>query len=130
MNNTPVSSNEELQQQVCALRTLLLATLGILVLLSFILNVLIVRQVNAARTQLEATQKSVAKFVDDYNKVSAPMINNFLTKLTLVSKTNAEIGRLLAKYNIQQAVAKPGASTTPANPSLTPLAAPTTDPYK
>jgi hypothetical protein len=126
MNDTPGSSIEELQHQIRSLRTFLLATLAVLVLLSFALNVFIFRQVSIASKQLEESQK----FVGDYNKVSVPMINEFLTKLTVVSKTNAEIGRLLAKYNIQSAFAKPGASTMQANPSLTPMAAPTTEPNK
>jgi hypothetical protein len=120
MNNTPGSSIEELQRQVRSLRILFLATLGVLVLLSFALNVFIFRQVSLVSRQLDENQK----FVADYNQVTLPMIADFLPKLAAFSKTNAEIGRLLAKYNIQQTVAKPGASMMPANLSLTPATAP------
>ena len=119
MNHTPASSIEDLQQQVRSLWTFFLATLAILILLSASLDLFILRQVRLARKQVEENQK----FVDDYNKVSAPMITDFLNKLTAVSKTNAEIGRLLAKYNVPQALAKPGAPVTPA-------AAPATVPKK
>jgi hypothetical protein len=126
MNNPPGSTIEELQQQVRALQTFFLATLAVLVLLSGSLNLFILRQVSIASKQLTENQK----FVDDYNKVSAPLISDFLTKLTVASKTNADIGRILAKYNFQQTVAKPGASTMPANPALTPATAPATAPKK
>lgn len=123
MNNTPGSTIEELQQEVRALRTFFLATLAVLILLSGSLNLFILRQVSIASKQVEENQK----FVDDYNKVSAPLITDFLNKLTAASKTNTDIGRLLAKYNVHQALAKPGAPTSsiaPVMPAAAPAAAP------
>ncbi|MBI3851855.1 MAG: hypothetical protein HY298_16490 [Verrucomicrobia bacterium] len=126
MNDTPRPSIEELQEQVRSLRTFFLATLAVLIFLSFTLDVFILRQVSIARRQLEENQK----FVDDYNKISVPMITDFLTKLTAASKTNTDIARLLLKYNIQQPVAKPVPATLPAHPATTPLTAPAPAPKK
>ena len=98
---------EELRGQLRSLKTLLIATLAVLVLLGASLNTFILRQVSAVRKQAGENQR----FVDDYNKVSAPLISDFLAKLTVYSKTNADIARLLAKYNLQQMPVKPGATT-------------------
>jgi len=131
MNHTPGSTIEgstieELQQQVRALQTFFMATLAVLVLLSGSLNLFVLRQVSMVSKQSEETQK----FVTEYETVSVPVITGFINKLTVASKTNADVARLLTKYNIQQGVAKPGASNPSPAPPTTPAVVPATAPKK
>ena len=126
MNDTSVSTIDELQKQVRTLQTLFVATLAVLVLLSGSLNLFVLRQVSMASKQSEETQR----FVTEYETVSAPMITEFLHKLTAASKTNADVARLLTKYNIQQAVAKPGVSSLSPAPATTPATVPAKAPKK
>jgi hypothetical protein len=124
MNNTPGSTIEELQQQVRTLQTFFIATLAVLVLLSGSLNLFVLRQVSLVSKQSEETQK----FVTEYHSNSVPVITEFVKKLTAAAKTNTEVARLLTKYNIQDPVANPGASSL--SPTPAPATAPVTAPKK
>jgi len=126
MNNITGPTIEELQQQVRTLQTFLIATLAVLVLLSGSLNLFVLRQVSMVSKQSEETQK----FVTDYETASVPVITEFLNKLTAASKTNADVARLLTKYNIQQTVAKPGTPGLSPAPAATPGTLPAAAPKK
>ena len=89
------SSTVSLQNEIQSLRTLLLGTLVLVILLSGSLNIYMLRQAGLANVQVVEAKK----FLDDYNNNSGPMAREFWIKLTEFGRTHPDINPILSKYS-------------------------------
>ena len=108
----------ELERTVAGLRGLFSATLVILILGSLGVNILLFRQVGAARRQSEDLEKRMQlPAVAQFDTVTKPRINAFLTALVGFARSNQDFALILEKYPIASApVPQPAATPGPATP--------------
>ena len=114
--NTPGPAGEvtELRAQCDALRHQVLSLLILLLVVSGTLNLFFWRQYRNASGALNVEGPQVSQMLADYNKNSAPVINNFVTRLQDFEKKNPDFGPILAKYGI-----RPGTFTGGPPPTAT-----------
>jgi len=93
----PQPDLSELQAQCESLRQLVSSLLIILVVISGTLNIFFLRQYRTAQTEVTALRQLVA----DYNKVSAPVINDFVKKLVDFEKKNPDFTPIILKYGVR-----------------------------
>ena len=107
------SGLEELRAQYDALSHLVVSLLVLLLIVSGSFNLFLLRQVKYARTDLQAVRPQITQMLAEYNKVSAPAIQNLIKQLTDYGRTHPDFVPILTKYGL-----KPGIT-----PNLTPAAA-------
>ena len=103
------SSVSALQQEVQALRGLLLGVVTVLIILSGSVNLVLLRQASMARGQLAENQKNI----DEYKNHLRPNVLDFWTKLNAFAKTNPDLAQILGKYNFQGPNANTAAPAVP-----------------
>jgi hypothetical protein len=106
----------ELQNQLASLRSLVISVLVLILVISGTLNLYLLRQVRDGRRDLMGIRPQVMQMVAEYNKVHAPLMKEFVEKVTEYSKTHPDFAPILAKYGI-----KPNAT-----PTAQPMTAPKT----
>jgi|SRR6266853_6273243 len=104
----------DLQTQFEGLRQTLNTMLVLLVLVSGTLTIFLVRQWRFAKTDLDMLRPQAAQIISDYNRVSAPAMQEFVRKLADYSKSHPDFAPIAAKYHLSDSVAKPGAGALPA----------------
>lgn len=107
-----------LQAQVEGLRHLIVSILILVVVVSGTFTVYLLRQWRAVGKELTAYRPQAAQMIADYQKVSVPVMTEFLKKITDFGRTHPDFMPILAKYNI-----KPTAGTGTAPPSAVPAPA-------
>lgn len=115
----PQAGNNSIQEQVDALRHLVVTILILLVVVSGTFNIYLLRQWRSSRTDLSNIKPQVTAMIADYQKNTAPAVNEFVKKLIDYSQTDPVFAQTLAKYGI-----KPTAAPTSVKPTATPTAAP------
>jgi hypothetical protein len=124
-NQTPVQSNaNDLQAQFDGLRHLVVSILILVVVISGTLNIYLLRQWRTASKDLAAIRPQAAQMIAEYQRVSAPLMTDFVKKITEYGRTHPDFAPILAKYGL-----KPGGATGAA-PVTTPPQQPTTTPKK
>ena len=112
---TPFESGDsDLQAQFESLRQLITSVLILVIVISGTLNIYLLRQWRTTSKDLAGIRPQAAQMIAEYQKVSGPLMNDFVAKIMDYGKTHPDFAPILAKYNLK------AAGTTG-----TPLAAPT-----
>jgi len=85
---------ESLQQAYQSLRTLLHTVLVILLVLTWSVNIFLLKQLSLVRNEVAERQR----FVTEYEKNTVPLMSEFLTRLQGFTKTNPDFTNILHKY--------------------------------
>lgn len=107
---TPAAN--ELQAQFDGLRQTVHTMLLLLVVVSGTLTIFLVRQWRFAKTDLDVLRPQAAQIITEYNRVSAPAMQEFVRKLGDYSKSHPDFAPIAAKYHLNDSVAKPAAPPT------------------
>lgn len=99
-----------------ALQHLVVSILILVVVISGTLNIYFLRQWRTVSKDLAAIRPQATKMIADYQKTSAPLMNDFVKKLTDYGRTHPDFAPLLAKYNLQTAAATGATAAPPASP--------------
>ena len=113
------SAANDLQAQYDALRHLVVSMLILVVVISGTLNIYLLRQWRTTKRDLTAIRPQATQMIAEYQKVSGPMMNDFIKKIAEYGRTHPDFAPVLAKYGI-----KPTAATSapPAAPTSLPAA--------
>ena len=117
-SNSPATV-ELLERQLQALRKLFVVALAILLVISGSLMIFLWGQKRILNSQLHEARK----FVEDYEKVTAPFLNNFVSNLQAYGRTHPDFDPIMDKYKLRAAVsnavpqAVPPAPRAPAPPA-------------
>lgn len=109
-----------LRQDFADLRTLVVMSLGVLVLLSMVGNLYLFRQMMMTRKDLAATEARVKPAADQYNRDEAPVIQSFVNNLVVFARSNPDFQKVLQKYNMVQG--QPTAAPAAVSPGGVPVA--------
>ena len=117
-NKTPLQPNvNDLQAQFDALRHLVVSVLILVIVISGTLNIYLLRQWRTTSKDLAGIRPQAAQMIAEYQKVSGPMMADFVKKITDYGRTHPDFAPILAKYNL-----KPVGTT--GAPPVTPTASP------
>jgi len=111
--STPQPAENNLQAQFDGLRQTVHTMLLLLVIVSGTLTIFLVRQWRFAKTDLDTLRPQAAQIVNEYNRVSAPAMQEFVRKLTDYSKSHPDFAPIAAKYHLTDTPASPGATPSP-----------------
>ena len=111
----------DVQAQYEALRHLVVSLLILMVVISGTLNIYFLRQWRTTKRDLAGIRPQATQMIAEYQKVSGPMMNDFIKKISEYGRTHPDFAPVLAKYGI-----KPTAATNapPAAPTSLPAALP------
>ena len=98
--STPVSTVESTERQLQSLRKLFVVVLAILLVISGSLMIFLWGQKRILNSQL----REARKFVDDYEKVTAPFLSNFISNLQVYGRAHPDFNPIMDKYNLRAAV--------------------------
>ena len=107
-----------LQDQVDGLRHLVVSILILVIVVSGTFTIYLLRQWRAVGKELTNFRPQATQVIADYQKVSVPVMTEFLKKITDFGRTHPDFMPILAKDNI-----KPTAGTGTAPPSAVPAPA-------
>jgi hypothetical protein len=117
-NKAPLQpAGNDLQTQFEALRHLVFSILVLVVVISGTLNIYMLRQWRSTTKDLNGIRPQATQMIAEYQKVSGPLMQDFIKKITEYGRTHPDFAPVLAKYGI-----KPGA--TPEAPATLPATAP------
>ena len=85
---------ESLQRAYQGLRTLMDTILMILLVLTWSVNIFLLKQLSMVRNEVEERQR----FIVEYEKNTVPLMSEFLTRLQGFTKTNPDFTNILHKY--------------------------------
>jgi hypothetical protein len=118
-NKTPLQTNaNDLQAQCDALRHLIVSILILVIVVSGTLNIYLLRQWRSAKKDLDGIRPQAAQLIADYQRVSAPLMTDFVKKITEYGRTHPDFASVLQKYGFKPSGA-PGtapATTPPQQP--------------
>jgi len=98
-----------LQGEVRWLRTLLVASLLAVIVMSFSLNHYMFRQVSVLRRELDAGNAAL----EEYQSKREPLINSFVSGLQDFSRNHPDLNPILERYGISPAARLPSAGSAP-----------------
>src|SRR5258705_4208832 len=114
-NKQPVQPTiNDLQAQLDSLRHMVISVLVLLIVVSGTFNLYLLRQVKYARLDLKGVRPQAAAMLEEYNRVNAPLMQEFLKKITEYSKTHPDFTPTFTQYAIPPPpiTGRPPASTT------------------
>jgi hypothetical protein len=111
-STSEATSPEPLQRQFQSLRTLFVATLMALLLLSVGVDIYFWYQVKLVHKELDATRA----FLNDYQKTKEPLLAKLLSGLQTFAQSHPDFTPILEKYGV-----KPAATGQASPPTLTPM---------
>jgi hypothetical protein len=121
-NKTPIQPvGNDLQAQFDALRHLVVSILILVIVISGTLNIYLLRQWRSASRDLAGIRPQAAKMIDDYQKMTLPMMTDFVKKITEYGRTHPDFAPVLAKYGLKPAGSAAAAPATPIPPPPTAL---------
>ena len=124
-NKTPIQPNaNDLQAQYDALHHLVVSILILVIVISGTLNIYLLRQWRTASKDLAGIRPQAAQMIAEYQRVSAPLMTDFVKKITDYGRTHPDFAPVLAKYGLKPA------GPTGAAPATTPPQQPVTSPKK
>ena len=104
-NKTPLQAGDnDLQAQCDALRHLITSILILVIVISGTFNIYLLRQWKTTSKYLAGIRQQAAQMFAEYQKVSAPLMNDFVNKITEYGRTHPDFAPIMTKYNL-----KPGA---------------------
>jgi hypothetical protein len=116
-NKTPIQPHAtDLQAQCDALRHLIVSVLILVIVISGTLNIYLLRQWRTASKDLAGIRPQAAQMIADYQRVSAPLMTDFVKKITEYGQTHPDFAPILAKYGIKAdgpTGAAPATTTSP-----------------
>jgi hypothetical protein len=117
LENRPVEQSEllELRAQCQSLQQLVSALLVLVLIVAGALDIYLFRQWRMARAELKRRGPQMTQLVADYNRVSAPAIENFVKKLVEYERTHPDFTYILVKYNLKGTGAPPATVVPPKN---------------
>ncbi len=111
---SPSAELAALRQEVALLRTLLMLGLTALAVFAFGISLYIYPQMVVARRQLEENRRVLS----NYDRVSKPLMTDFLSKLQSYAATNADFQPILKRYlPAEQPVATSAPAAAPKAPA-------------
>jgi hypothetical protein len=113
----------DLQAQFDSLRHLVVSILILVIVISGTLNIYLLRQWRSVSKDLAGVRPQAAQMVAEYQKVSGPMMQDFVKKLADYARTNPDFAPVLAKYHIQTAEATGAPPASAAAPRTVPATA-------
>jgi hypothetical protein len=113
----PVSS--DLQAQVDSLRHLVISVLVLVIVVSGTFNLYLLRQVKYARVDLAGVRPQATQMIAEYNRVNAPLMQDFLKKITDYGKTHPDFAPILTKYGVRATAITGAPPATAASPAAT-----------
>jgi hypothetical protein len=118
-------STNDLQAQYDALRHLVLSTLILVLVISGTLNIYLLRQWRSTTKDLAGIRPQAAQMIADYQKVSGPLMTDFIKKITDYGQTHPDFAPILAKYGLKATspTGAPSASPSSLAPASLPPAA-------
>jgi hypothetical protein len=122
-NQTPSQHNaNDLQAQCDALRHLIVSILILVIVISGTLNIYLLRQWRTASKDLAVIRPQATQMIAEYQRVSAPLMTDFVKKITEYGRTHPDFAPILAKYGLKPAslTGAAPATTTPQQPATTP----------
>lgn len=111
---------DDLQAQFDALRHLVVSILILVIVMSGTLNIYLLRQWRSVSKDLAGVRPQAAQMIADYQKVTGPLMTDFVKKLTEYGRTHPDFAPVLAKYNIKPAGSTGAAPVAPTAPPATP----------
>ncbi len=121
--DTPTPSQpgaNDLQAQVDGLRHLVVSLLILVIVMSGTLNIYLLRQWRSVSKDLAGVRQQAAQMMAEYQKVTGPLMTDFVKKLTEYGRTHADFAPVLAKYNIRPPGATNAPPTAPTSPPIAP----------
>ena len=97
------TDSNDLQAQYDSLRHLVVSILILVVVISGTLNIYLLRQWRSTSKDLAGIRPQATQMISEYQKVSGPLMQDFVKKLTEYGRTNPEFAPLLAKYGLKPA---------------------------
>lgn len=121
-HSTPASGIEALERQLQSLRKLFVVALTLLLIVSGSVMIFLWGQKRILNSQL----REARKFVGDYEKITAPFINNFISGLQAYGRTHPDFKPIMDKYNLWPAASNtpPALQAPPPKTSVAPKAPP------
>ena len=92
-----------------------MSVLILVIVISGTLNIYLLRQWRTASKDLAGIRPQAAQMIADYQRVSAPLMTDFVKKITEYGRTHPDFAPIMAKYNL-----KPAGSTGAAPATITP----------
>ncbi len=111
---SPQPNANDLQAQYDALRHLVVSMLILVVVISGTLNIYLLRQWRSTSKDLAGIRPQASQMIAEYQKVSGPLMNDFLKKITEYGRTHPDFAPILAKYGLKPAAATNLPPATPA----------------
>ncbi|HOX56512.1 MAG TPA: hypothetical protein P5205_06490 [Candidatus Paceibacterota bacterium] len=103
--NAPTRSGaNDLQAQHDSLRHLVVSILILVIVISGTLNIFLLRQWRSSSKDLAAIRPQAAQMINDYQKVSGPLMTDFIKKITEYGRVHPDFAPILAKYNLKPAI--------------------------
>jgi hypothetical protein len=102
----------DLQAQCDALRHLVVSILILVVVISGTLNIYLLRQWRSTTKDLAAIRPQAAQMIAEYQKVSGPLMNDFIKKITEYGRTHPDFAPVLTKYGIKSTTVLAAPATT------------------
>lgn len=96
----PQADLNALQRECESLRHLVISILVLLIVISGAVNLFILRQTKYVQTDLKAVRPQVAQMLEEYNRTSAPLMNDFVQKLVVFGQKNSDFVPILLKYRL------------------------------
>ncbi|MCX6914264.1 MAG: hypothetical protein NT167_14620 [Verrucomicrobia bacterium] len=99
---TPVQGDtNDLRSQVDQLRQLIASVLILAIVISGTLGIYLLRQWQSSRKDLAAIRPQAAQMINEYQKVSGPMMSDFVKKITDYGRTHPDFTPVLTKYGLK-----------------------------
>ena len=114
---SPQPGANDLQAQYDALRHLVVSVLILVVVMSGTLNIYFLRQWRSTSKDLAAIRPQASQMITEYQKVTGPLMNDFIKKITEYGRTHPDFAPIMAKYGL-----KPAALTNLPAPAVVPTA--------
>jgi hypothetical protein len=113
------AGSANLQAQCEALQHLTVSMLVLVLVISGTLTIYLLRQWVWAKRDLAAIRPQAKQVIAEYQRVSEPLMNTFVKKITDYGRTHPEFAPILAKYNLKPAAtaSTPATGMTPAAPA-------------
>jgi hypothetical protein len=108
---------DDLQVQIDSLRHLVISVLVLVIVVSGTFNLYLWRQVKYAKMDLGGVRPQATQMIAEYNRVNAPLMQEFLRKITDYAKTHPDFAPILTKYGVRATAvtgAPPATVTAPA----------------
>jgi hypothetical protein len=114
-NKTPVQPDlNDLQAQYDALRHLIVSLMLLVVVISGTLNIYLLRQWRSTSKDLTAIRPQATQMIAEFQKVSGPLMQDFVKKIGDYGRTHPDFAPVLAKYGLKANTPTNPASATPA----------------